>query len=398
VEARRAGGRCCARRNDGEWVRWDLKRRGRLGAAPAGRAGLGQAPGQLRLVELAGPAALNDAAEWVERVHGELEVSLLAGRRWLESWTRAFPRWEPWVLTLLDEDEPLAVAPLTRRRGRSGFEVVSIGADQLNESPVVARDELGTAGLAASIARALESLDAPWSLRLPQLPSGSPLTAALQEYLGPSIVDAGSPRPVMHLDRSQPAARMLTANTRSALAKARNRIARDRHRLALEWVEDWGRIRELLPEIMAVHRARDLELRGMSLLDDPEELDFYQQVLVRHAERWRVLVVRIDGALAGYAICLADERILRVWDNRVSPDWRRYSAGLIANAEVLTSAGGDPAFDEVDWGCGMQRYKGSMSNEVVTAETLRAWSSGVLRARRSLTRRLHARGWLPGGV
>lgn len=356
------------------------------------------APGQLRLVEITGEAALGDATVWLERVHAELGVSLLAGRRWLESWIRAFPRWEPWMLALLADDEPLAVAPLGRRFGRSGIEVTSIGADQLNESPVAARDELGVAGLAASIAHALESLDAPWSLRLPQLPAGSPLTSALQEHLAPTVVEPGSPRPVMRLDRREPPPARLTANTRSALAKARNRIAREGHQLGMEWVGEWDRIRTLLPEMMSIHRARDVELRGVSLLDDPEEAEFYHQVLVRHAELWRVLVVRIDGALAGYAICLADRRTLRVWDNRVSPDWRRYSAGLIANAEVVARAARDPAFDEVDWGCGVQRYKASMSNQVVETETLRAWSSGALRARHGLARRLHGRRWLPGGV
>jgi CelD/BcsL family acetyltransferase involved in cellulose biosynthesis len=357
-----------------------------------------QAPGQLRLVEITGPAALSDTTEWMEHVHAELGVSLLAGRRWLESWTRAFPRWEPWVLTLLADDEPLAVAPLIRRPGRSGVEVVSMGAGQLNESPVVARDELGVVGLAASIAHALENLGSPGSLRLPQLPTGSPLTAALQEHLAPTVVELGSPRPVMRLDPRQPPPPLLSANTRSALAKARNRVEREGHRLRLDWVREWGKIRELLPEIMSIHRARDLELRGMSLLDDPQEADFYQQVLVRHAELWRVLAVWIDEALAGYAICLADRRTLRVWDNRVSPDWRRYSAGLIANAEVVVGAASDPAFDEVDWGCGVQRYKASMSNQVMQAETLGAWSSTTLRARQSLTRRLHGHSWLPGGA
>jgi CelD/BcsL family acetyltransferase involved in cellulose biosynthesis len=363
--------------------------RGRPGHRPAA---------QLRLVEIPGSAALTESAAWVDHVHAEMGVSLLAGRRWLESWTGSFSGWQPWVLTLLADDEPLAVAPLARRRGRAGFEVVSIGEGQVNESPVVARDELGVAGLATSIAHALESLGSPWSLRLPQLPAGSPLTAALQACLAPSIVDAGSPRPVMHLEGGPPPGRALTPNTRAALAKARNRIQREGHRLHTEWVDEWSQIRRLLPEIVVIHRARDLELRGETLLDDPEEVDFDQRVLVGHADLWRVLVVRLDDALAGYAICLVDGPTLRVWDNRVSPDWRRYSAGLIANAEVVVSAGGDPAIDTLDWGCGMQRYKMSMSNDVVQAETLRAWSSAAIRARRSLTRRLHARGWLPGGV
>ena len=116
----------------------------------------------------------------------------------------------------------------------------------------------------------------------------------------------------------------------------------------------------------------------MTLLDDPEEADFYQEVLVRHADKWRVLAVRIDDGLAGYAICLRDDRTLRVWDNRVSPDWGRYSAGLIANAEVVVSAGADPAVTEVDWGCGVQRYKTSMSSDLMTGDDLMAWSSVLL--------------------
>jgi hypothetical protein len=299
-------------------------------AARGGRTPFpGRATGQLRLVDIAGSAALSESAPWVDRVHSETHLSLLAGLRWLEEWSRAFRGWEPWVLTLLDEDEPL--------------------------------------------------------------------TPALQAALEPSRLYEGDPRPVLRLDDGT-AERPLSANTRAALAKARNRIRREGHRLEVQWAEDWGQIRPLFAEIVSIHRARDLEFRGMTLLDDPEEADFYEQVFARHAELWRVLSVRIDDALAGYAICLPDGGTLRVWDNRVSPGWRRYSAGLIANAEVVVSAGADPAVREVDWGCGLQRYKTSMSNQVMQSEHIVAWSSAVLRARQGLTHRLHARGWLPGGV
>jgi hypothetical protein len=47
---------------------------------------------------------------------------------------------------------------------------------------------------------------------------------------------------------------------------------------------------------------------------------------------------------------------------------------------------------------GVQRYKSSMSSQVVETETLRAWSSAVLRARQGLARRLQDSRWLPGGV
>jgi hypothetical protein len=40
------------------------------------------------------------------------------------------------------------------------------------------------------------------------------------------------------------------------------------------------------------------------------EADVYQQVLARHAELRRVLVIRIDAMLAGYGLCLLDDGTL----------------------------------------------------------------------------------------
>jgi hypothetical protein len=355
---------------------------GRLAAA---------APARLSLVDVAGPAALADSSSWVDRVHFDCGVSRLAGRRWLEAWCASFGEWEPWVLTVLSGDEPLAVAPLARRRLHWGCEVVSMGANELNDSPLAARDAVGAADLAASLAHALRGLGTRWSLRLFQLPTAAPLTSALCDHLHTSRLIQDAPRPVLRVpgDRAE---RVLTANTRSAVAKARNRIAREGRELDVSWIADRGQIQEMLGEVVRIHRARDLELRGMTLLDDPAQARFYREVLARHGGEWRLLAVGIDGSLAGYAMCLVDRGTLRVWDNRVSPQWRRYSAGLIANAEVVARAMGDPALDEVDWGRGIQRYKTSMSNQLVEPESLMAWSSGLLRTGQGLRRRVSSRG------
>lgn len=78
----------------------------------------------------------------------------------------------------------------------------------------------------------------------------------------------------------------------------------------------------------------------------------------------------------------------------MAPGWRRYSAALLANAEVVVGAATDPRIDVVDWGCGVRRYKLSMSNEIVHTEDLVAWSSPLLRTalayRTKLKTRLHA--------
>jgi CelD/BcsL family acetyltransferase involved in cellulose biosynthesis len=185
---------------------------------------------------------------------------------------------------------------------------------------------------------------------------------------------------VLRFADDRPPKRWLTRNTRGALAKARNRISREGHDLEVGWVEPWARINDVLPELVMVHRARDLDLRGVTLLDDPQEARFYHEVIQRYAGHWRLLTVRIDQSLAGYALCLKDGSSLRVWDNRVAPRWRRYSAGLIANAEIVLRAAADGSVAVVDWGCGEQRYKTSLSSEVIGAEVLIAWSSPLLRA------------------
>jgi hypothetical protein len=131
-----------------------------------------------RLIERVGERAMLDEGDWLDRVHDRSGASILARRQWLGSWADAFPDWEPWMLALVDHDDPLAVAPLARRRVRSGVQVVSVGDDALAESPLAASDAAAAADLATGIVGALHSLACPWTLCLRQLPIGSPLVDA----------------------------------------------------------------------------------------------------------------------------------------------------------------------------------------------------------------------------
>jgi GNAT acetyltransferase-like protein len=335
--------------------------------------------GKSGLIEWVGSLALLQGAEWLDHMHDKAGVPLLSRRRSLQSWVDAFPAWEPWLLALVEDGEVRAVAPLARRRTRWGVEVVSVGDSAVYESPV-ACDGAAVADLAAGVVDALHALGRPWTLRLPQLPTLSKISAALVAQLPTTAVFAGGPRPVLRFDDDRLPDRWLTRNTRGALAKARNRLSREGRHLEVGWAESWARIENTLPELVMVHRARDLELRGVTLLDDPHEARFYHEVIQGHAGYWRLLTVRIDQSLAGYALCLKDGSTLRIWDNRVAPRWRRYSAGLIANAEIVLRAAADGSVTVVDWGSGVQRYKISLSNEVISTEVLVAWSSSVLRA------------------
>lgn len=334
---------------------------------------------QPELMEWVGPSALLEGAKWLDRMHDKAGVSLLSRRSFLQSWTDVYSAWEPWILAWVQDGEVRAIAPLARRRTWWGMEVVSVGDSTLYESPVAVCDDAAGAVLAAGVVEALRALGRPWVLRLPQLPAALTLGAALAAQLSVTVVFAGGPRPMLRFDDDHSPRQWLTRNTRGALAKARNRLSREGHHLEVEWVEPWARIKDVLPELVMVHRARDLELRGATLLDDAHEARFYHEVIHRHAEHWRLLTVRIDQSLAGYALCLKDGSSLRVWDNRVAPRWRRYSAGLMANAEIVLRAAADESVAAVDWGSGVQRYKISLSNEVIGTEVLMAWSSPVLR-------------------
>lgn len=372
-------------------VRYPTRRRG-AGRGP-GRSNINHAAGgeHVRLVEHAGPAAFAGGLEAIDRLQDELGVSRLCRRPWLRAWTDATPGWQPWMLTLIEDQSVLAVAPLARRSTRFGLQVVSLGHDDLAETPLTARDPQAAARLATGLLQALRELDSAWTLCLRQLPLDAALTDALLEQFPGALLMPGHRRPVLHLTDDRPPKRWLSNNTAKAVAKARNRISREGHRLELDWLDRWDAIQDVLPELMEAHRASDRELRGSTLLDDPLQTRFYDEVLIRHAALWRLLTVRIDGSLAGFALCLHDGGALRVMDNRVAPDWRRYSAGLIANAEVVMTAARTPSIDMVDWGCGEQRYKLSLSNEVVATQVLTTWSSTVRRAAWACHAKLTAR-------
>ena len=326
----------------------------------------------MAVIERVGHHALS--SEWLDRVQAQAGLPLFARRQWLLSWAEAFPEREPWTLALVDGPEVRAVAPLARRRVRWGFEVAPIGANALHESPVAACDEDALVTLGVGIGAALRELGRPWRLSL-QLSKVSTLATVLAAEVPISATYPGGRRPIFRFRGDDPSPKQLLGrNTYNALAKARNRIRKEGHRLEVSWEP----ISEALPELVTVHRDRDLELRGATL--DAAESRFYHQVIDGHAGYWRLLTVRIDGSLAAYALCLKDCDALHVWDNRLAPGWQRYSAGLICNAELVLRAARASAVGVVDWGCGEQRYKMSLSNEVIDAQVLMAWSSPWLRA------------------
>jgi CelD/BcsL family acetyltransferase involved in cellulose biosynthesis len=242
---------------------------------------------------------------------------------------------------------------------------------------LAAADPPAATALATAVRRALGQLDRPWLLRLTDLPDPDPVAAALMTELPISTRHPGPDAPQLRFAPGQPLTAYLSRNTRAAVAKARNRIVRDGLTAHTAWTAAPGQVAAALPEVMAVHRQCSLQVHGRSAFDDPVAAMFFDAVVRRHASagKVRLLTLRLDRALAAFALCLLDRDTLWVYANMVSPDWLRYSAGTISNAEVVSWAYTTPEIGGVDWGTGVQRYKLSGAVTLPPSRHLYAWSS-----------------------
>lgn len=292
----------------------------------------------------------------------------------------------------------LSAAALLTWQPRMGLVQVGRLGEAGTPGWLAARDERSAGALATAVADALQALDRPWYLRIGDLPDPDPVATALREVLPVSGVIVGAPAPQLRFAPGAPLSQYLSRNTRAATAKAKNRVARDGLAFQVRWDEQPDAVAALLPEIVNVHRRRNRQLRGEAILDDPAAASLFADTVLSYAQagRLRLLTVRLDGELAAFAICTRAGGMLWVYANLVSPDWLRYSAGTIANAEVIRAAYADPAVQCVDWGAGIQRYK--MSGEVTlrSVQHLLGWSSPALHSAWLLWQSCRRVGWHAG--
>jgi Acetyltransferase (GNAT) domain len=335
---------------------------------------------------------LRDAASRtaLERLHADVGAPVSARLSWLDAWLQAYTQWRPWVLALPGEHgEIRAVAALAERRYAGIAQIRCLGHTGLDSAPIVSRTPDDASDLAAALAGRLAARHGPWTMHLRQLPANDPFTLALRRRLPAAELHPAAGCPVVSLNgTADPRSR----NLRSAEANARNRIARAGLTFVVRWIRRPEAVAERIPEIRAVHRARDVQLRGTSKLDDPREGVFYDALLGRHLDRLELLELRLNDELAAYLLWIRNGPARMVLDNRVSPRWSDYRAGLIVNNVALQAAAADPAVSELHWGAGEQRYKLQSASTVIPHEVLMAWSSPRMRwalARRPVTTLRH---------
>jgi hypothetical protein len=328
-----------------------------------------------------GIQALRARASDFERIF--CTIAAPATGRWpgLLIWMETHREYEPWGMLIEHNSEFVAAAILTRHRH---FGLWHIGKPGGGGDPVrfAALNDDAAAMLAQAIMDSIRNFGGPWILEIPDLayPSDQ-VVAFLQSNLHCSQTQQTSPVPCLLFAPNVPLTKYLSSNTRSSVAKARNRIQREGIQMIQGWTRDPTRINELMPQIMDTYNSRDQQLRSKSLISDPLAESYLMSFVTEHALQGLIdlLTIHFDGELAAFALCLLDNEEEWVLVNRASPTWLRYSPGTIANAEVVRHAFEDIRCQGVNWGGQPQRYKLSGDVTLIPRQSLYAWSSAKVR-------------------
>jgi CelD/BcsL family acetyltransferase involved in cellulose biosynthesis len=312
--------------------------------------------------DLAWRTRIDEAPSWPSEQHERLRLQsgapLSARAIAIEAWRRAHPEWKRLVVEIAHDGVPVATA-LLGHRVRLGWTEALLLGPQDEPGWIAGLNDTSLPRLGRGVRSALDSLERPWLLRLAHMPLRQTM---LQHFLDAfsHVRVAGRCHGVrLKLLPGAPLRSVTTENTRSAVAKARNRILRHGRHLDLAWLSAAPDVERVLPDVLRIHRARNLQLRGMSGLDDPATCTEFTSRVMMHAGEGsvRLLVTRIDGDIAAFALCLLDQRTLHVYANLVAPSWLAYSAGTITNHALVVWAWSGGEIDVIDWGLGVQRYK-----------------------------------------
>lgn len=303
---------------------------------------------------------------------------LTARRPWMQTWVDCYEDWEPWVLALSSGNGRLeAVAALARRQRGPLLEVRGLGQGPADELRLPLREPALAHRIGSDVLAALGGSALPWHLQIDQLPAGCPVAVHLRSATRTASLKPGQGLPRVAVEAGACWTKYLRKSARQSERTARNRLAGLGILVQETWTSDADEIDASLPDLMRVHRARDLSLGRRPDHDDFRAATFYQRIVRQQARGNHVELLRLllDGDLAAYVLAFRDGQTLRVWDARLNPRYAQYSAGRLSHATTLRKVVDDPGLAELDWMRGEEPYKLASATHIEPTIVLNAWSS-----------------------
>lgn len=325
-------------------------------------------------------SALDELGPELDSLLADVDAPICARRLWLTVWADAFVEFTPWTVCVRERGELAAVALFAERIRAGHHEIVGLGHGPSDYARLPARSPEAAQRLAETLAEALRSRRRPWRLRLDGLPPADPVATRLAHELScAAVIPAeGAPRLLLRVDR--PIEAVMNAKDRRSLRSRRKRLSE----LEGGYSVRSGRGPEVcvgLEDIERVHQLRDHAVRRTSDIDRPSGRNFWRGVLAAYGALSQVEVSRlvVGSDLAAYSIGLLDGRSWRLWDTRLNPAYRAVAPGRVLITDLMERLQAEGRWDEFDYMRGEEDYKTRLSDDVVPAEHLRAWSSTGLR-------------------
>ena len=307
-----------------------------------------------------GLTAVRGVAKDIDALNAHLNTPVMATWPWLEAWAESFQNWTPMMIDLRSAEtgELMGYALLAYMERAQGTAVVAMGHGSSLFSALPARDLDSAVALADAVADTLNEMPGAWSLELEQISDVDHTLLRLADELEHAqlLPELRVPRVVFstahHVDD------VLSKSMRKQIRRAEKRIETDGRVMEIAFDRGKAISSELIDEVETVHVARDRDARRNSDLDRPSERDFWRRV-VEAAGGWEVEIatLRLDGELAAYVVALLDGDTYRVYDGRMSTQFRDYSPGRIIEAKALHRAMTDPRFAVLDWMSGVAAEK-----------------------------------------
>ena len=317
-------------------------------------------------IVVSGAEALTDVLPDLGALHAELGVPLMARARWIQTWHRLNPGFEPLAVMVKDRTtgRAEAAALLAKRIVDGQLEVVGMGHGLAGVTRLPARNARAARALAKGIGERLADKTMPWTLELQQLPEGDPVGRLLAQQLSRSEITADLWVPRVDLSSRGQLDDLLSKNMRRQIRKAYNRIETDGHHIEVLFSRSVPEIEVLLPKLQEIHVDRDHSTGRRSDLDEAANEALWRELILAHAESSQVEIatLRLDNRTVAFVVGMLDDDAYRVFDGHFDSEYSRYSPGRLVESAVLERALQDHRFVELDWMAGVAAEKILYSN------------------------------------